>query len=63
MRWLDKVYRKVSERFYAELAGKHGLKPEEIEMCRSIAAEDPAHSITISQVTGGVLKKEEISAS
>lgn len=58
MRWLDKVYRKVSERFHAELAGKHGLKPEEIEICKAIAAEDPAHSITISPVSG--LKKEEI---
>jgi RNA polymerase sigma-70 factor len=63
MRWLDKVYRKVSERFHAELAGKHGLKPEEIEICKAIAAEDPAHSINLSPVTGGVLKKEEISAS
>ena len=62
MRWLDKVYRKVSERFHAELAGKHGLKPEEIEICKAIAAEDPAHSITLSPLSGGGLKKEEISA-
>lgn len=41
MRWLEKVYRKVSDRFNAELTGKHGLKPEEIEICKSIAAEDP----------------------
>ena len=60
MRWLDKVYRKVSDRFHAELAGKHGLKPEEIEICKAIAAEDPAHTITISPVTGNVLKKEGI---
>jgi len=60
MRWLDKVYRKVSERFHAELAGKHGLKPEEIEICKAIAAEDPAQTINISPVTGGVPKKEEI---
>lgn len=60
MRWLDKVYRKVSERFHAELAGKHGLKPEEIEICKAIAAEDPAQTITLSPVTGGGPKKEEI---
>ena len=60
MRWLDKVYRKVSERFHAELAGKHGLKPEEIEICKAIAAEDPAQTITLSPVTGSGVKKEEI---
>jgi hypothetical protein len=60
MRWLDKVYRKVSERFHAELAGKHGLKPEEIEICKAIAAEDPAQTITLSPVTRDGLKKEEI---
>lgn len=60
MRWLDKVYRKVSDRFHAELAGKHGLKPEEIEICKAIAAEDPAHTITLSPVTGNVPKKEGI---
>ena len=47
MRWLDKVYQKVADRFHAELAGKHGLKPEEIEICRAIAAEDPAQTISI----------------
>jgi len=60
MRWLDKVYRKVHERFHAELAGKHGLKPEEIEICKAIAAEDPAQTINLSPVTRGGLKKEEI---
>ncbi|HEU5237914.1 MAG TPA: hypothetical protein VFU37_12325 [Pyrinomonadaceae bacterium] len=60
MRWLDKVYRKVSDRFHAELASKHGLKPEEIEICRAIAAEDPAQTITISPVAESVLKKEKI---
>jgi RNA polymerase sigma-70 factor len=48
MRWLDKVYKKILDRFKSELAGKHGLKPEEIEICRAIAAEDPAQSINIS---------------
>ena len=60
MRWLDKVYRKVSDRFHAELASKHGLKPEEIEICKAIAAEDPAQTITISPVAESVLTKEEI---
>jgi RNA polymerase sigma-70 factor len=56
MRWLDRVYRKVSERFHAELVSKHGLKPEEIEICRKIAVEDPAQTITISPVKGGSRK-------
>jgi len=56
MRWLDKVYQKVSERFQAELASKHGLKPEEIEICRKIAVEDPARAITISPVKEGSRK-------
>lgn len=60
MRWLDKVYRKVSDRFHAELASKHGLKPEEIEICKAIAAEDPAQTIKISPVAESVLTKEEI---
>lgn len=47
MRWLDKVYQKISDRFHAELAGKHGLKPEEIEICKTMAAEDPAQTISI----------------
>lgn len=59
MRWLDKVYQKVSDRFHAELAGKHGLKPEEIEICKAIAAEDPAQTIKISPVSDGLHSKEE----
>lgn len=57
MRWLDKVYGKISERFHAELAGKHGLKPEEIEICRAIAAEDPAQTITISPAAERLAEK------
>jgi RNA polymerase sigma-70 factor (ECF subfamily) len=56
MRWLDRVYRKVSERFHAELAGKHGLKPEEIEICKKIAVEDPAQTINISSRKEGSRK-------
>ena len=59
MRWLDKVYRKVSEHFHAELAGRHGLKPEEIEICKAIAAEDPAQTIAFSPVSKSVSQKDE----
>jgi RNA polymerase sigma-70 factor len=48
MRWLEKVYRKIAERFQAELAGPHGLKPEEIEICKAIAAEDAGTEIKIA---------------
>jgi RNA polymerase sigma-70 factor len=60
MRWLDKVYLKVSERFHAELAGKHGLKPEEIEICKAIAAEDPAQTIKISPIAEGLRTNEDV---
>ncbi len=50
MRWLEKVYRKVSERFHSELAGKHGLKLEEIEICKSIAAEDPPQGLELANL-------------
>jgi RNA polymerase sigma-70 factor len=59
MRWLQKVYRKVSDRFQAELAGKHGLKPEEIEICKAIAAEDPTRTIAVTAMTEGLNKKDE----
>jgi len=48
MRWLEKVYRKIADGFHAELAGKHGLKPEEIEICKAIAAEDAGTEIKIA---------------
>lgn len=53
MRWLDKVYKKIADRFHAELAAKHGLKPEEIEICKAIAAEDPAQTISIMSPKDG----------
>ncbi len=40
MRWLDNVYRKVSDRFHSELKNKHGLNPAEIDICLDIATED-----------------------
>jgi RNA polymerase sigma-70 factor len=60
MRWLERVYRKISERFSVELAGKHGLKPEEIEICKRIAAEDPAQTITISNVKESPKTKDQV---
>ena len=47
MRWLEKVYQKVSTRFYAELADKHGLNAAEIEICKGLAAEDPAQGVRL----------------
>jgi RNA polymerase sigma-70 factor len=49
MRWLEKVYRKVSDRFHAELADKHGLNAAEIEICKAIATEDPAQAIRLDR--------------
>lgn len=42
MRWLEKVYGKVLNRFRAELEKKGGLSSEEIEMCIEMATEDLA---------------------
>lgn len=50
MRWLEKVYRKVSDRFHAELANKHGLSAAEIEICQSIATEDVGHSVNLNPI-------------
>ena len=50
MRWLEKVYQKVSDRFHAELTDKHGLNAAEIEICRAIATEDPAQGVTLDRV-------------
>ena len=49
MRWLEKAYRKVSDRFHAELGEKHGLKPAEIEICMSLATRDLAESVTLER--------------
>jgi RNA polymerase sigma-70 factor len=61
MRWLDKVYQKISDRFHAELAGKHGLKPEEIEICKTMAAEDPEQKISFMPAKESK-KKDEVRA-
>ena len=51
MRWLEKAYKKVSDRFYAELGKKHGLKPAEIEICMSIATEDLGEGVSLKSIT------------
>jgi len=52
MRWLDKVYRKISDRFQRELANKHGLSAAEIEICLDLATEDLAQSVKLNRVPG-----------
>lgn len=42
MRWLDKTYKAVLERFCQELAGKHGMKEREIDICLELATRDLA---------------------
>jgi len=42
MRWLEKVYGKVLERFRSELQEKNGLSEVEIETCVEMATEDLA---------------------
>ena len=42
MRWLEKVYSKVLDRFRTELENKGGLSPEEIDLCMGLATEDLA---------------------
>src|SRR5207244_6397121 len=49
MRWLEKVYRKVSDRFRAELAEKHGLNAAEIEICKAIATEEPVQGVMLDR--------------
>lgn len=47
MRWLEKAYRKVSDRFHAELGNKHGLNAAEIELCVSVATEDLGRRVSL----------------
>ena len=58
MRWLEKVYRKVSGKFRDELAKKHGLNSAEIKICEEIAAEDAAQSVKMNSATFGSRKPE-----
>lgn len=54
MRWLEKVYQKVSDHFQSALANKHGLNPAEIEICKTIATEDPAHGLRLNTRPSGI---------
>lgn len=47
MRWLDKVYRKVSDCFRSELKKTHGLNPAEIDICLEIATEDFGQGVSL----------------
>jgi len=53
MRWLEKAYEKVAERFRSELGSKHGLSAEEIDICMSIATEDLGHGVNLKSMTSG----------
>jgi RNA polymerase sigma-70 factor len=53
MRWLEKAYEKVAERFRTELGKKHGLSSEEIEICMSIATQDLDHGVNLRSMTSG----------
>jgi RNA polymerase sigma factor (sigma-70 family) len=48
LRWLEKVYKKVSELFRAELKNKHGLNQAEIEICLEIAATDFGREVNLN---------------
>lgn len=49
MRWLEKVYQKVSDRFHAELADTYGLNAAEIEICKALTTEDPAQGVRLDR--------------
>ena len=53
MRWLEKAYEKVAQRFRSELGSKHGLSAQEIEICMSIATEDLGHGVNLRSMTSG----------
>lgn len=46
LRWLEKAYRKVLDRFHAEL-GDNGLTAAEIEICCGIATEDLGQGVNL----------------
>ena len=48
MRWLEKVYKKVSEGFRSELKSKYGLNPSEIDICLEIATEDLGQGVNLN---------------
>lgn len=63
MRWLERAYRKVLDRFHAELGDKHGLSAAEIEICRGIATEDLGQNVSLDSGRareGKFSNKEEV---
>ena len=58
MRWLEKIYLKVAERFSAELTHRHGLKSEEIEICKAIVAHDKAQAFDLAQMNSNVTRRK-----
>lgn len=53
MRWLDKTYEIVLERFCSELASDHGLGESEIELCMELAAKDLADPDVYKHLASG----------
>lgn len=53
MRWLEKAYAKVSARFADELASRHRLSAEEIDICMSIATEDLGQGLNLKAMAEG----------
>jgi len=51
MRWLEKSYAKILQLFKAELASKHGLGQEEIEICLDLATQDLATKSLFQNLT------------
>lgn len=56
MRWLEKVYANVHERFRDELKSTSGLSEEEIEVCMSMATDDLAPEDVRRHLTGPTLE-------
>jgi RNA polymerase sigma-70 factor len=61
MRWLDKVYKKVSNHFQSELKNKHGLNTAQIEVCLEIATEDFGQGIglNLEEIQNRMFTKDE----
>lgn len=53
MRWLDKSYAKILQRFRAELQDSHGLTPEEVEICMDLATQDLAVDSLFGRLSAG----------
>jgi DNA-directed RNA polymerase specialized sigma24 family protein len=51
MRWLEKSYSKILQMFKAELATKHGLGEEEVDICLELATQDLASKSLFRNLT------------